>query len=870
MTIRDEALRTVQVLAGSAPAGQAPSADPRVLQGEPGQPAVDLVAAVAEPLASRSRIDCLLGQLAARARERRGDAAPAARLAVATVLAVDGPEAAGELLAPWRAARASAGPAGAGCPGCAAELEVRVLVELGRYGEATEVLEALSGEALSGEALSGEALSGDALPSPGVCCPESGLALLGAALPALLGTGHERRALAWHVAGLRGVARHRIRLHLLADHLDFLRLTGNGSAGVGLICSHAALLRSGCTAAQRLRWLTAAAHVTDEQVAAGHGEDLVTVAWPQRSTEPMTLAEFRTALYARATPLAGAFDARNGHPRHQVALAGPHRHDRARCTLALDLRAAAPRRPGRRPVALPDVLACPDPCADAEEALLAGTLIDPVGVWQELVLRAGDRGIAEGAAARAVLARVLCLAGDRDRGLAEAATAEAMSAALGDRVAAAAARATAAACWAQTDPARGLLLVTQVIDELAVLAPSGARDAALCRARSTGVAALLALDRLDEAERWVAEIDPVHPGQQVRVASQRALVLRRRSRLPEALGVLRAGAQLADEHGLVALGVALRVDLAEALELAGDTDGVVGVLTRVLLDLPRVPEPDPLDVPRIRLDLARMLTESGRLVPARAELERVRRELRAAPDTVSELATLELATVDYLLGIVLRELSQPTAALIHFEAAAAAFGQVERPEGVALAERDRGAVLFLLNRGLEAVDAFEAAAWASAAAGDEWHALTCGIDAAQARGHAGVADPTDELHRLRAALPAVAGSDPVRDVAELAFQLARVDHALARCALAGGQVGAAAELAEQALAGYRTAGADRAVVALSVDAGGWWWQAGDPGSAVRYLRGALRSARALGDAPLIARCQAALHRVGDREADLAG
>lgn len=96
-----------------------------------------------------------------------------------------------------------------------------------------------------------------------------------------------------------------------------------------------------------------------------------------------------------------------------------------------------------------------------------------------------------------------------------------------------------------------------------------------------------------------------------------------------------------------------------------------------------------------------------------------------------------------------------------------------------------------------------------------------------------------------------------------------MDHALAYCALGRGDVTTAAELAEQALAGYRAAGADRAVAALSVDAGSWWWQAGDTGSALRYLQGALRSARAWGDAELIARCSAALRDVGHREVDVA-
>jgi hypothetical protein len=90
-----------------------------------------------------------------------------------------------------------------------------------------------------------------------------------------------------------------------------------------------------------------------------------------------------------------------------------------------------------------------------------------------------------------------------------------------------------------------------------------------------------------------------------------------------------------------------------------------------------------------------------------------------------------------------------------------------------------------------------------------------------------------------------------------------VDHSLAHCALAVGDVARAAELAEWALAGYRAAGAARAVAALSVDAGSWWWQAGDTGSALNYLRGALRSARELGDGALIARCNAVLDNVAD-------
>ncbi|HEX2298887.1 MAG TPA: hypothetical protein VHH34_10275, partial [Pseudonocardiaceae bacterium] len=339
--------------------------------------------------------------------------------------------------------------------------------------------------------------------------------------------------------------------------------------------------------------------------------------------------------------------------------------------------------------------------------------------------------------------------------------------------------------------------------------------------------------------------------------------------------VLRDGVRIAEEHGLVALGVEARIDLAEVLELLGDIDGVVSALTRTLLDLPDVPEPDPLEVPRIRMDLARVLAAAGRLGPARAELERARHELPAAPHTV-----LDRATTDYLLGIVLRGLRHPLAALERLDVAVKAFAQADRPDLVALATRDRGAVLFSLGPGtataafgvFDAAEAFDAAARAGYQAGDQWLALACRIDAAQVRGYAAAAGATDELRRLRTELVRAAESGAAPGQAELTFQMARIDHALAHCARASGQIAAAAELAEHALAGYRAAGADRAVAALSVDAGSWWWQAGDTGSALRYLRGAMRSARALGDGALIARCHAALDSVGGsshREADIA-
>lgn len=671
------------------------------------------------------------------------------------------------------------------------ELEVRVLAELGRYTEAVAVLDELPGG------------SGHTGPQDQEQCPESAqyhqyqqshcqeseAALLGAGLLPLLGAEHGSRAAAWYAVGLRQVIHDRSRLHLLADHIDFLRLTGNGPAAVELVRTHAALLRAGCTAAQRLRWLTSAAHAVAEQVDAGHGDDLVTVAWPERPTEPMTLAEFSAALHARATPLAAAFDARNGDRRCSLALSCRGRHDGARTTLSVDLRIVAPtvdhrrRRAGRRPVTLQDVLVCADPYAEAEEAVLSCTLVDPAGVWAALVLRAAGEGGAQGAgreaAARAVLARVLCMTGDRVRCLAEAATAAALSSAIGDRVAVAAAKATSAACWVGDDPHHGLLLARQAAAELTALPPGVERDTGLCRAGSAAVAALLALDRPDEAERWMAEVQPVHPGQQVRVASQRALVLRRRGRLPEAISVLHEGTRIADDHGLVALGVEIRLDLAEALEALGDTEGVIGVLGRTLLDLPHVPEPDPTEVPRTRMDLARVLAESGRLAPARIELERVRYELRKAVGT-----TQDLATADYLFGIVLHGLGDLTTALTHLEVAAAAFAQAQRPDGVALAERDRGAVLFLLDRSAEAAEAFDAAAAASRAAEADWQALACWIDAAQVRGYAGAVGAVEELRQLRAALPAAAASGGVAD-AELAFQIARVDHTLARCPGAG-------------------------------------------------------------------------------------
>lgn len=258
------------------------------------------------------------------------------------------------------------------------------------------------------------------------------------------------------------------------------------------------------------------------------------------------------------------------------------------------------------------------------------------------------------------------------------------------------------------------------------------------------------------------------------------------------------------------------------------------------------------------MDLARVLADADRLLPACTELERARSELGALPDTDQELAT-----VDYLLAIVLRGLGQLPVALTHFERAAALFTRVNRLDGAALAERDHGAVLFALGRGTEAAEAFGRAAEASRAVRDEWQALACLIDAAQVRSYAGEVHAVAELNRLREVLSAVAVPDDAAGQAELTFQTARVDHALAHCAFAAGQVTTAAELAERALGGYRTAGADRAVAALSVDAGWWWWQAGDTGSALRYLRGAMRTARELGDGALIARCQSALYQIDE-------
>lgn len=859
MTIRVEALGVLNALAGltrrAAPFGSPPRAT------RPVSSAVDLTAAVTDPAVSRGRVDQLLARLAAQAAEQREFAGAAARLAVATALEVDGPQLAGELLEPWRGAREAAGAGAAGCAGCTAELEIRVLSELGCFAEATAVLDALPG--------------GSAFTGP--WCVEHAAALPAAALLPLLGAGRGSQAVNSHCDGLRTVVHDRTRLHLLADHLDFLRLSANGPAAVELVRTHTALLRAGCTAAQRLRWLTAAAHAVAEQVDAGHGDDLVTVAWPEHPTEPMTLADFSLALYARATPLAAAFDARNGDRRRVLDLTDLGRHDQLRRALPVDLSPAGPsgqprrhgprsgvhrrRQVARPPVALADVLACADPYAEAEEALLSCTLSDPIGVWQELVLRAGAEAARPGdrreAAARAVLARVLCLAGQRDQCLAEVATAEAMNTATGNRVAVASTRATAAACWVQVEPHRGLALAEQAVADLADLPPSAERDEALCRAYSARVAALLTLEKLDEALHWVGLLNPVHAGQQVRVAAQHALVLRMRGELADAVDVLRAGARVADEHGLVALGVEIRIDMAELLEDLSDTDGAVGALSRALLDLPHVPDPDPLEVPRTRMDLARVLAEAGRLVPARAELRRARAELWSFTDTAEELAT-----VDYLLGVVLRGLGELPSALTHLDAAAEAFGQVHRPDGAALAERDRGAVLFALDRDAEAAAAFDAAAEAGRVTGADWRALACRIDAAQVRGYAGMAGATEDLTTLRAELISAAADAGVSEK-ELAFQIARVDHSLAHCALAVDDVGRAAELAELALAGYRAAGAARAVAALSVDAGSWWWQAGDTGSALQYLRGALRSARELGDGALIARCNAVLDSVGD-------
>ncbi|MGH3979935.1 MAG: hypothetical protein ACRDRZ_13200, partial [Pseudonocardiaceae bacterium] len=391
----------------------------------------------------------------------------------------------------------------------------------------------------------------------------------------------------------------------------------------------------------------------------------------------------------------------------------------------------------------------------------------------------------------------------------------------------------------------------RAVDELAGLPAGVDRDAALCRARSAGVGALLVLDALDAAQQWMDGVHAEHPGQRVRVACQRAVLLRRRGRPDEAIAVLRAAERLADANGMAALAVATQVELAELLADSGDLDGAADRLARVLEALPAVPDPDPLDAPNTRMELARVQARAGRLGEAATELRRARTEAVALPEGGDMVATL-----DYWLGGVLRGLGLPVAAMERFEAAAAGFAAVGRPDGVASAERDRGTVLFGLRRDAEAAAAFDAAASARRTDGDEWHALACDVDAAQARGYAGLGDAGAELRGLRARLPwaAAVRAAPPED-AELLFETARVDHALARCALATGDADAAAELAEQALTGYRAAGADRAVAALSLDAGRWRWHAGDAGSARRYLHGALRASLGLGDRVLVTRCE---------------
>lgn len=606
MTIRDEVFATLRTLTGNR--GSEPDAAADL---EP-----ELHAAVSHPDVGRRRIGELLATMAGAAT----NPAQPTRLALVAQLALDGPDGAAELLELWRAARAADPPR---CAGCDAVIEARALTALGRLEEAVDVLEPVL--------------------TPGSECDEHQGEVLAAALLPLLGAGQGERALACHRAGHPAVAD---RPALIAEHLEFLRLTGNGRAAVELARRHAPSLLAGSTPADRVRWLTAAANAAADQVDAGHGGDLVTVAWPGRPAEPVTLEGFAAQLRQRAATLAAAFDTRNGNDHHSATLAYRDRNHRLRAVLPLRPEPAARPMPGgRRPMSLADVLTCPDPLGQAEEGLLARTLIDPVAVCDALVLRYA--GTEREAAARAVLARVLCIAGQHERCLAEAETVAAISAAAGDRGAAAAARATAAASLVERDPRRALALVAPVTDELAAMPPDVERDAALCRARSAGVGALLALDMLDDAERWLPGVHPTHPGQRLRVACQRAVLLRRRGRDAEAVEVLGGAERLADAHGLVALGVGVRTELAELLTEAGDLDGAVVALTRVIDDLPSVPDPETLDVPVARMELARVLVRAGRFDAAVCELEAARAQAAMAPDPGDTLVT-----VDHWLGAV--------------------------------------------------------------------------------------------------------------------------------------------------------------------------------------------------------------------------
>lgn len=653
----------------------------------PARPAGDLEArlhaAISHPDVGRRRIVELLTSLAGSA------TAPGrpARLALLAHLALDGPDGAAELLTAWRAARV-ADPAR--CTDCDIALEARALTALRRFAEAARVL----GPVLADEGPARHV---------GSECDEHRAEVLAAALLPLLGAGQGERALACHRAGHPAVAG---RPALLAEHLEFLRLTGNGRAAVELARRHAPSLLAGSTPADRLHWLTAAAHAAADQADAGHGDDLVTVAWPGRQAEPDTLTGFAAQLNRRADALAAAFDARNGSGRHTATLGDRTRDHRLRVVLPLPAEPVTRATTGgRRPMTLHDVLACPDPLGQAEEGLLARTLVDPVAVCDALVLRYS--GTEREADARSVLARVLSAAGHHERCLAEAETAAAISAAAGDRVAELAARATAAASWVERDPRRALALVTPIVDELAAMPAGVERDAALCRARSAGVGALLALDMLDAAQRWLAGVHPCHPGQRVRVACQRVVLLRRRRRASEAADVLHAAGRLADAHGLVALGVGVRGELAELLVEAGELDDAAVALRRVIDDLPAVPDPDPLDVPVARMELARVLVRVGRFGAAVEQLEAAREQAARSPDPGDTLPT-----IDHWTGAVLRGLGLPAAALDRLAAAAAGFAALGLPDGVALAQRDRAAVLHDLGHHADAVSAFEAAAGA--------------------------------------------------------------------------------------------------------------------------------------------------------------
>ena len=174
------------------------------------------------------------------------------------------------------------------CDGCDPSDFAEYLAAHGRYAEAVAVAEPV----LSGR----------------LDCTEQPQSILRELMVPYLLTGRPEDAAAAHRRSYRLQRSNLADLASIADHISFCARTGNEHRGLEILQRHLDWLATAPSPSAEMEFAAAGGHLLRRLTALGHGDAVLR----RRDLPDSTAAQLATELAARATELAGRFDARNG------------------------------------------------------------------------------------------------------------------------------------------------------------------------------------------------------------------------------------------------------------------------------------------------------------------------------------------------------------------------------------------------------------------------------------------------------------------------------------------------------------------------------------------------------------------------------